>query len=392
MMVIYLRITSFLLLAGIFFSNALLQTAVLLMLPMAFFLAYKKVKDKSMSTIEILILLLFLSSLLSIYISPKPLTASKNIIYHSILLTIIPIRWLLIEDKKFSFKLYIQLISLFAFFTALAGFFRFLNGADRAFGFFGGYYNLATTLAFTIPITIAYISCSANRWKFFNIFSSTLQCLALWLTYTRSALLGLIMASLISSYFLFKRIKISESLKNKIKLTAVLAAALGAVLLFTSSDTRLNPILIFSNPDLSSGRSEVIEQAAQVVSNDLKSSWQNLVFGHGLESRIILFPKSLYTSWESDYLETLISQGLLGLLIIVLIYYQFFNEFIKSLKKVQKEYLKFFTGLFASGITFWVISFFTSQLVGKVSSAHFVVIYSAMILVNKIQEQKQINA
>ena len=156
-------------------------------------------------------------------------------------------------------------------------------------------------------------------------------------------------------------------------------------LLFTTSDSRLNPLMIFNNPDLSSGRNEIYYDAYEVFKTDLNTGWENIILGHGLESRIILFPKSLYTSWESDYIETFISQGLVGLLLVVLIYYQLFKRLFQLLLKVrQTEYYKFALGLLVSGIAFFTISFFSSQLVGRNSSAYFVVIYALIIFIDRV--------
>ncbi len=362
-----------------------MQIVATLFLPITIYLIIRKLKENKLTTLELLIVLLFFSSLLSIYLSPNSSVASKNVIYHSILLAIIPISYLVEHDEKININLLGKIISVFAVLSAGIGIVRYINDAERAYGFFGGYYTLASILAFSIPITFAFIFYSEGLWKYFVIGSTIIQSLAIWFTFTRSALLGLLIGGFVVIVILFFCSTISKSTKTKIAITLVFAVIAIIALLVTTSDTRLNPLLIFSNPDLSSGRHEIYYDAYEVFKTDLNTGWENIILGHGLESRIILYPKSLYTSWESDYVETFVSQGLVGLLLIILIYYQFFKRLTKLLSKVsQTEYYKLALGLLVSGIAFWTISFFSSQLVGRNSSAYFVVIYSLIIFIDRV--------
>lgn len=385
-----LRIISLLFLLGIFFSNALLQIASVLFLPFVIYITIINTKEKKLQSLEKLILLLFFSSLLSIYLSPAPSVAVKNIINHSILLAIIPLSYLVEHDELISINLLGKMISVFALLTAAFGILRYVNGAERAFGFFAGYYTLACILAFTIPITFAFIFYSKDVWKYFAVISTLVQAAALWFTFTRSALLGIVFGSLAVIIILFFHGNNSKQVRKKIILASILFLCVVLILLFTTTDSRLNPLMLFSNPDLSSGRNEIYNDAYNTFTSDFKTGWKNIFFGHGLESRIILFPKSLYTSWESDYIETFISQGLIGLLIVLLIYYKFFRQLFQLFSKVRNSvYSKFTLGLIASGISFWIISFFSSQLVGRNSSAYFVVLYSLIILIEKNTKEKQ---
>ena len=369
-----------------------MQIATTIFFPIIIYLIIRHIKERKLTAIELLIILLFFSSLLSIYLSPNPSVAAKNIIYHSILLIIIPLSYLAEYDKKISVYFIGKMISVFALLAACLGIVRFINGAERAFGFFGGYYTLACVLAFSIPITVATIFYSKNLWKYITIISSLVQIAALWFTFTRSALLGLLVGCIIAIFIYFFQSKTTKAARTKIVLASVLTAIAMVTLLFTTSDSRLNPLMIFNNPDLSSGRNEIYNDAYQVFASNLNTEWKNIILGHGLESRIILFPKSLYTSWESDYIETFISQGLVGLLLVVLIYYQLFKRLFQLLSKVsQTGYYKFALGLLASGIAFWSISFFSSQLVGRNSSAYFVVIYSLIIFIDRVFSKDNTN-
>lgn len=392
-MVIILRFIFFFFLFGIFFSNAVLQIATVLFLPFAVYLIIRKLKENKLTTFELLTILLFISSLISVYLSYHPSIAGKNIVYHSILLSILPISYLMQEDKQISLISLGKILSVFAFIISVMGIVRYLNGAERAYGFFSSYYTLASTLAFTIPVTFAFVFYSTGTWKNLTIISTIIQFAALWLTFTRSTFIGLFVAVIIIVIILFNRAGLPSVVKRRIVFSSVFILALVLILLFTSSDTRLNPILALSNPDLSSGRNEIYSDAQRVIKYDLKSNLGNLLFGHGLESRVVMFPKSQFTSWESDYLETFISQGLVGLLLTILIYFQFFRELIKLYSKVEStHYSKFILGILASGISFWVISFFSSQLVGRISSAYFVILYALIVFIRRITVKHDIQS
>ena len=369
-----------------------MQMTTAMFFPFVIYLVIRRINERKLTSLELLVILLFFSSLLSIYLSPNPSLAAKNIIYHSILLVIIPIGYAAKYDEIINIHLASKLISAVALLSAALGIIRYFSRAERAYGFFGGYYTLASTLAFTIPITFVFIFYSKYVWKYLAIVSTFIQTAALWLTFTRSALMGLIIGGIVVIVILFFNSQLAKPARTKIALTSSFALIIILILLFTSSDTRLNPSLIFSNPDLSSGRNEIYNDAYNIVNSDFESGWKYIFLGHGLESRIILFPKSLYTSWESDYIETFISQGLVGFLLTILIYYQLFKRLFRLFSKVKHTaYSRFVFGLIGSGIGFWVISFFSSQLVGRNSSAYFVVIYSLIIIVDRAVQNKSVS-
>jgi hypothetical protein len=388
-----LRIIYLLFLVGIFFSNAVLQIACGLFLPYIIYFSLNKSFESKLNTIEKLILALFFSGIISIFISPIPSLAFKNIIRHSILLTIIPIAFISEKDELVTIKLIVKLFSVFGLLTAAFGIYRYFNGAERAFGFFAGYYTLASLLAFSIPITFAHIFYSKKFWRYLTYISVVVQAIALWLTFTRSALLGIVFGSLAVLSYLLLKSKISKTSKKKILFASILIFMVITILLFTSSDARFNPLMIFSNPDISSGRTEVYFDAYKTFTSDLEKGWMNILFGHGLNSRIILFPNSLYTSWESDYIESFMTQGFIGLIIVILIYYQFFKNLFKLLFRTgDLEYKVFALCLSISGIAFWIISFFSSQLVGQNSSAYFVVLYSLILVIDRVSKKDEVNS
>lgn len=388
-----LRIIFLLFLVGIFFSNAVLQIACGLFLPYIIYFSLGGLFENKLNTIEKLILALFFSGIISVFISPIPSLAFKNIIRHSILLTIIPIAYIADKEELATIKLIVKIFSVFGLVTAAFGIYRFLNGAERAFGFFAGYYTLASLLAFSIPITFANIFYSKKFWRYLTYISVIVQAIALWLTFTRSALLGIVFGSLAVLLYLLFQSKLSKKSKKKILFAAILILIVITILLFTSSDARFNPLMIFSNPDISSGRTEIYFDAYKTLGSDFKNGWKNIFFGHGLNSRIILFPNSHYTSWESEYIESFMTQGLIGLILVILIYYQFFKKLLEFLNRnINFEYRVFSLGIAISGIAFWIISFFSSQLVGQNSSAYFVMLFSLMLAIDKVSQKEQANS
>lgn len=385
-MIFIIRTNAFLFLFGIFFSNAILQIAVGLLFPFTLFFIFKRLVDKKLSTIEKLIILLFISGTLSIFISPVPAVAFNNIIRHTILLSLIPLLHLVEEDEFISAKSVGKVITIFAMFTGAMGLYNYLNGAERAIGFFAGYYTLASLMAFSIPITVTTIFYrNGSKWQLFALISAVMQSLALWLTFTRSAILGLMIGSLLLLFFSLIQETVSRKAKKRILISAITIVSIIAVLVFSTNDNRINPLLILENSDLSSGRAGIYEDAFKTLFTDLKKNWMNIFIGHGLNSRMILFPDSIYTSWESEYLESFMTQGLVGLILVFLIYFQFFNTLRTLIIKLGKSHHRIFAiGIAVSGISFWIISFFSSQLVGQNSSAYFVVLYLLFILVNKL--------
>jgi len=389
---IYLRTTALLFLAGIFFSNAILQISTGLFLPFIVYVTIKKARENRLKAIEILIILLFLSGVLSIYVSPVPFLAFKNIIRHCILLTLIPLLYITDNDDIISIDIIGKCISIFALITASYGIVRYFDGAERAFGFFAGYYTLASVLAFGLPITFAYIFYSTSYWKHLTIISTIFQFTALWLTFTRSALLGIIIGSIIVIMFLLFQGNISKLARTKIIIASIAFVSVFIILLFTNADTRLNPIKIFSSHDISSGRFGIYTDAYNTIRTDFQSNWENILIGHGLNSRIILFPGSQFTSWESEYVESLMTQGLIGLLLVILIYIQFFKNLLTLLMRLKNSQNRIFSfGLAISGISFGIISFFSSQLLGQNSSAYFVVLYSLILLIDKVSKKYDMN-
>jgi len=280
-------------------------------------------------------------------------------------------------------NLIINLIIIFALFSALAGIKNHFTGVERTVGFYGGYFNLAGLMAFTIPITFGkYLSAvSGKKWYYFT--NVMLQISALWWTFTRSAYLAIVLGFcfwilVFIFYGMTGKLKISTGL-FKIILNIGLVPFFLVIFILTSSDHRINPFQgsdnqkeeIIDSQDFSSGRRSIIDDAVNITSQEIEEGdFLALVFGHGLQSRQLLVD-SPFTSWESDYLQALMDQGIVGLLIIIIMYFLLFTAIIR-----QKNILNFQNSALAvSGIGIFVMSFLTQRIISLASGGLFVILY-----------------
>ncbi len=364
--------------AGLFFTHILLQIIAAVYFLLLITLLIEK---RTLNTLHCLVILYVLSGILAFGLGQLPVSQNKALLPHLVFLSIIPLSIFTKSQKQPPLKTWAMVMTIFATLTAMIGIFYHFQGMERTRGFFGGYFTLAFLMACTIPFTMGVYLQSKSRWKFIYILMICLQLAALWWTYTRSAFLGLVMA--ISSWFFVKILTGSKSKLNfktflQLRWLAIFAIpVLLLVLMLNSEDPRLNPFAVPSSTgsiteDFSSGRLGIIKDAVQITRQALASSdWIALLFGHGLHSRQRLVD-SPFHSWESDYLQVFMNQGMTGLLLVILIYVYFFKEISCGFKS-QSFLLQ---GLAASGITFFTMSFFTSGITNFHSGAIFAVIYT----------------
>ena len=100
----------------------------------------------------------------------------------------------------------------------------------------------------------------------------------------------------------------------------------------------------------------------------IEKEYTGIIFGYGQHSRYRLVNNE-FTSWESDYLQIMMNQGILGLFILLLIYFHF-------LKIIWRNFLTrsdILNGISAAGLTIFLMSFFTLKLTGWHSGAMFVI-------------------
>jgi O-antigen ligase len=142
----------------------------------------------------------------------------------------------------------------------------------------------------------------------------------------------------------------------------------------------MNPRAIKAAPsestiDFSSGRGDIIANAISILQSDISNkNYVNIVFGHGPFSyqRLIQGP---YSSWESDYLHSLMEQGIIGLILVILIYSYLIRYIYKGLR--SDDYLV--NALATAGIITFVMSFFTLRITGWHSAGVFIIIYHFLV-------------
>ncbi len=203
--------------------------------------------------------------------------------------------------------------------AALAGGVRHFAGVERTYGFYGGYFTLAVLLAVALPIGCGlWATTRDRRASWWLAVALVVQLVALWWTGTRSAYLAFLVAHAIWWLTSVRRVP-----KRSLATLALPVLLLG--FLARSSDSRLNPVRNAPNPreiteDLSSGRLGIMRDAAVQWS----AAWHlgavgRLLFGYGLESRGRLVGGA-FKSWESDWLQALMDQGIFGVACLAWVY------------------------------------------------------------------------
>jgi len=237
---------------------------------------------------------------------------------------------------------------------------------ERAYGFYGGYFTLATIMAFTIPLSAGYALASAGIRRKLILISLLLQTLALWYSYTRTAFLAVIAGmGLWFLFSLYRALREKNTLRIRPALWLLLPPVLLLILIFTSSDPRINPLAgplpaqtAVQQQDFSSGRQSIWADARRIIAQDWQEkNWLPILLGHGARSRQRLIGNQ-YTSWESDYLQAYMNHGLLGLLIVLGVYFYF-------LKNAYRTFLSNHPtqqGIAIAALGFFLMSFLTLQL------------------------------
>lgn len=382
-----LPVTLLLLGIGVFFSGALVQISAGLLFCYTFLIIlphYRRHSPQQFEWMEILAVLLLISGGLAWMRSASPAASHQNLMRYVEILTLIPLIYYfcrsVIDIRRLSLA-----ISAAALLVALAGLFNAWQGMARTEGFYGGYFTLASLLVFTLPVTAALALESRGRERLLAVISMIAQLPALWLTGTRSAIiiLGLILSGLLVVGLTVRLQKtFGNSYLVKISVPLVITTVLlGAITL--SENPRINPLLTINDPEafseyFSSGRFELWQDAYSLTAKAIaENQWNDIFLGHGLGSRKLLFDSHL-NSWESDYLEVFMNQGLAGLLILLAMFGLFAKALIHSIRSRQSGTV-LVKGFALGGFAFIGMSFFTMQLLAYNSCIHFGIIYAILL-------------
>ncbi len=365
------------LVAGITLTHIFFQIAALFLL-FYWFVEFRAGNSIPLTLMEKFIFLYFISGTMAVFLTENPLANLPHLMPHIIVLSGIPLNWRFQRDG-FPLPIIWNLLLGLTTLSALAGFYFHWAGEPRTHGLNGGYFTLASVMAFSIPFVLA------QSFRQNNIFLRNVWLLvavghlmALWWTFTRSAFLGVLGALGLWTLMDWRQqhrqgIRIAPSITARLMLMGFLL-----MLIFTASDPRINP-LAHTPPssstapqslDLTSGRASIYQDVFHFLKEDWqKGNWLNLLLGHGLNSRNRMV-QSPYTSWESDYFQALMNQGLWGLLLIIVIYFLFLKHAWHAL--LSKNPLLQAAG--AAAVAFWLMSFFTLKLTGFTDAALFAVL------------------
>lgn len=362
--------------AGFFISHILVQIGAVLFFLYTLHLVLRRQRVIT-GLVPGMILVYLISGLYAFTVSGQSWSQPKDLMPHLVLFALIPVGVEADRLLRPHRAVWLEWIVYGAGLSALAGVINHFAGMPRTEGFFGGYFTLATLMTFTIPVSIGMmIHLSAAR-RLMVALSLVLQISALWWTETRSAFLGLFVGldawGLAVFLRWFRDCRLTALQKSLwIALFIALPIALGSAVL-QSDNPRLNPFVQKENiqQNFTSGRKSIVEDALGILRDDIREGrWTTLLIGHGLSSRKRLVD-SPYRSWESDYLQALMNQGVVGLVLVCIIYGVFFKQTLKAL--LSKQYLS--GALAAASLAFLVMSFLTLQLSGFNSAAIFVFLY-----------------
>ena len=182
---------------------------------------------------------------------------------HFMILSYFPLTYLIQNRRSFKTSQWLQWVLVLATLSAIVGIIFHFMGKERTTSTYGGYYTLANMMAWSIPLSIALLLESKGRKTLIYGVVIVMQLLALWWTYTRSAMLALV--GVIGIWFLFccvqmisrKRLPAKQQL---LRWTFILSLpVLLAVFTLTSPDPRINPFAKSEN-----GQQEI---------NELQQQW-----------------------------------------------------------------------------------------------------------------------
>gem|GEM_PF-6529677 len=381
----YLRIVSLTLIIGIFVASAVVQICIVLLFPAIIIIYFQKFRCKNILLLDWLLMLMFLSGVISVLTSPDRYLSFHSLPRHALLLTAIVYSYIFKIDSTVSVKFIFFIVTIGGMISGSAGIFNYLLTGERAYGLFAGYYTLASLLTFSSLISFGLILAVPSNFKIAIFFSLAIQITAIWLTFTRSAYFGL-MLGLIAGVLVYNKVFNKRNFKSKLApiiITFIIVITI-TISMFNINDQRINPASFFSGDqnqnDFSSGRFNIYNEAA----SELIYNWNNaqiykLLFGNGLNSRMSLYPESSYTSWESDYVETFMNHGAIGLILLCTIYFVFFLSLLETLKSnLPRLEQGLVAGILMAGVGFFVVSFFSSQMIGQNSSAYFAIMIASI--------------
>lgn len=373
---------SFLFVISIFLSLPLTQMAAALLLVLSAF-EHRQRLFSQIPVLGYLFLFILISGIMAVFISPSPAVSTTALMRFVIPLGVFAL-WQTSREEKLRSWLILAVI-LAGTAAATLGIFNYLRGMQRTQGFFGGYFTLATQMTLAIPLTVVWLQKQKGQMRAWANLALFVQLLALWFTFTRSAFLGLMVGGAVVGMLEFVKSKATMSGKLKqVQLWWGIPLLL-LLLILTSSDPRINPLshppasgqaVTTQSADLTSGRGSIIRDALHILKEDFQENrWGKLLLGHGLRSRLLLV-ESQYKSWESDFLEALMNQGMIGLLLTLAIYFWVLLILIRCWRRGDAS--GELSGLTVALIAYGVMSLLTLQLQSLNAAAVFTFLVSLL--------------
>lgn len=371
--------------AGLALTHIFLQAtgAVYLLLLLWLFVSGQ---HRRFQAIHWLLIAYALSAILAFWIAGHTLKQHSSLLSQLVLLGLIPLSLWLKDAGYPALRTWTRWLVGLALLACLAGVYHHFQGMERVKGFFGSYFTIAVLLVCTIPISCGMLFSGKLDWRrAYYLPVLGLQLLTIWWTYTRSAFLGLFVGmGAFALALLLRDIRRPNRSRGAMLTRWGILLMLPAILLslmLTAADPRINPFYqpppdaaagTVPGQDFSSGRKAIIADAVRITADELhQGNYARLLFGHGLSSRKRMV-EGYISSWESDFLQIFMNQGLIGLLLAIGIYAGFASVIWRGLRSPDL----LLTGLAAAGIGYSVMSFFTLQITAFNSAGTFALLYA----------------
>ena len=370
----------FIFIAGLFFTHLLIQFAATLYF-LIFLLILINRKSFTFKSIYYLVISYAISGIVSFLFAGANVNKLNTLMPHFFLLSLITISIWINRKRVFRLDLWLKVIVILATINAVVAIIYHYLGKERATGIFGGYFTLASLMGWSLPLTAGLFFWQKNKLQWLYVPSMFLQIMAIWWSFTRSAMLGVFVGFscwFTVEFFRSWRMKIKHNNILYFKWTVIILLLVLLLLqIFTSKDPRINPMsrqtaILEQNTDLTSGRRSIIEDAYSILKRDWDNQYYlHYIIGYGLYCRHRLV-ESMYSSWESDYLQAFMDQGIIGLMIIILIILIFSRLIVRGL--LHENYL--LNGLATSGVVMVIMSFMTLKFTSWHSGSIFLLLYA----------------
>ena len=225
---------------------------------------------------------------------------------------------------------------------------------SRVSGPIGSVNQYGAVLAFIVPLTTG-LAIGSEKWpRVFYLFGATIGLILLGLTISRGAFVGVLAGIIITLYAVrghYTRSDLMKGLGYTFLALLVVTAAV-AIHDLDAFLTRFDMSEATTVRDMSSGRTEIWLKALTMMSYEPVS----FITGYGWDSYRTLFLG--YGDPHNEYLQSLFNLGLIGLSLIVFVFYWVFRQLINGVRSGNDEVKPLLIGFIVGWVSVLAAVFF----------------------------------